>query len=332
MSIIKNDVQALRDSINESVTEVTDEGIKSAVAQGVMDDSEGLFLQRELNFLQARAYETKYPAYKAKTIFAKDAEVSPRGQNSYTYKLNAMTGEAGIGSLAGEIPLADVKGTPKTATIVPIKLGTSYDVAEIDAAMKAGMPLAQYKMDSLIKGLERTQNSLAWTGNTEFGINGFLDNTSNGIPLVTGSAWGDMSGVDIADEIITHMNTAFDNFQEEVTELYLSPEYYKRLDRGYNSSSFATGMTIKNWLLQNTSLNVIDFVPELDGAGTDGVDRMFFLNGSPERRPTFVYEENDFMPAQPKGLSFLIPAYAYNGGVKVVYPEAHLFVDITADA
>ena len=88
------------------------------------------------------------------------------------------------------------------------------------------------------------------------------------------------------------------------------------------------GMSIKEWLLANTSLMKIDWLSELKGAGAAGVDRLVLINAEGDLQPTIVFEELEWQAMQYRDLSVKSPAYMKFGGVKVAYPIAHSFFDI----
>lgn len=322
---IKNEKQELRDAIYEEIQIPKSPAVKSGVEAGIFDASTGLFIERELNFLQARAYEVKTPAYKAMDVFPKDAEISVVGKSNYTYKINELIGEASIGELSGDIAIADVSGTPAQGFVTNVKQAFEYNVEELKAAQDLGTDLSEWKMRAAVKSINRTINRLSWTGDEDRGFVGFLNNTA--IPVGTMNSWTTLTGSELAKAIVGQLAEVFNEFQEDATAMYLDPTSYKLLDDPFSDLG---DLSVKSWLLRNTSLEKIDFVPELAGAGVGGLDRMILMNETEERRPTMVFEPVEFLETQRKDLGLRVPGYAKFGGIKVVYPTAHRFVDISA--
>ncbi len=324
----KSEKQQLRDAIAEQIAEKQSEGhyMKSIVDHGFADSDFGLFVESELNFLQARAYETKYPEYKAKEVFAKDEEINPHGKSEFSYKTYAEVGEAAVGDLKGEVPTVTIDGTLVTGRITNVKQAYEYDLEELRAAAENQTNLSEWNMRACMKGIERTINRLTWLGDAKLGIKGFLDASANGIPVENATLdFGTASGSDIVDFLIEQYGNVFENFQEDATEMWLPPKTYKLLDKKLDTPS---NITAKEFILQNTAISKIGFIPELAGAGAGGKDRIMLLNHSSERKNDLIYSEAMFQDTQAKDLGFKVPAYAKFGGVKVPYPQAHLFVDV----
>src|SRR5689334_14540139 len=110
-----------------------------------LDSVESVFFSRQLESIDTRAYEHKYPQYKARMFIAPQTGVDPDA-DVYTYRMYDGQGKARpIGRNPKDLPRANASGEEVKQAIVNVGAAYSYDLFEIRKAAKNNVPLDQMR-------------------------------------------------------------------------------------------------------------------------------------------------------------------------------------------
>lgn len=317
---------------------IKDAGIGHLVQKGVIDADEGIFFQRQLEYIKAQSYDVQYADLQARMLFPVSNEAGP-GVNSITYRQYDQVGLAKIiASYAADLPRADVSGKEFTIPVRSVGTSYGYNLDEIQSAQMTGMPLEQRRANAAVRAVEEKVNDVAFNGDAEFNLPGFLSNAN--IPtgnVVNGAGSAPEWSTKTPDEILFDVNDAFADvfettFMKERGNTMLIPpsqwSYIMSTPRSANSDT-----TIAQYLVNNSpylsSIEDIIAVNELAGAGAGGGDLMVVYDRSPDKLQLEIPVELEWRPVQEKGLEFVVPGRSRLGGVNVYYPlSANILEDI----
>ena len=300
----------------------------------LMDADGSVFFQRQLEHIKARSYDVLYADLQARMLFPVSNEAG-KGVTTITYRTYDRAGSAKIiNAYANDLPRADVAGKETTIPVRSVGMSYGYDLDEIQASQLTGVGLDQRRANAAARAVEETINDVAYNGDTESGLPGFLTNPN--IPVATlpdGAGASPLWVNKTPDEILLDINDLFaDVFEttkmkERADTLLLPPAQWSLIMTTARSATSDT--TIAQFVVANSpylkSLDNIIPVNELTGAGTAGIDLMAAYTRSPEKLELEIPVELEWMPVQEKNLEFVIPGRARLGGVNVYYPLSAAF-------
>lgn len=177
-----------------------------------LDESEGAFFERELETVEAEISKIDYPGFKARTLIPVDTNYDP-GTESIVYYESDRVGEAKIIANRGaDYPRVDVFLTEQTSKVRSGGDSYGYTYQDIRAAQKAGRSLDTMKAEAAQEAYRKLEDDIAWDGDAEFDLDGFLDLTI--IPEVSLLADGEGSSktwaTKDADQILRDMHAVDD--------------------------------------------------------------------------------------------------------------------------
>lgn len=300
--------------------------LRAIEASGRLDANEGVFFARQLEAIKAQAYDVKRPKLSAMDIMPVSTS-TPEGAATITYRQYDSVGAAQIiSNYANDLPRADVTGKEFTSPVRGIGISYGYNLQEIRAANMTGVPLSEKKMRAAMRSHEELINRLAWFGDTEHGLPGFLTNAN--IPAYTVTADGTGSSklwtAKTADQIIRDVNGIINQVQTQSKGIHrantvLMPlEQYAFIASAPRSST--TDTTILAFLQANNPGVTFRAVLELDGVG--GLDKLVAGEFSADNMQLELPMAFRQYSPQQKGLEFEIPCESRFGGVIVEYPLA----------
>lgn len=298
-----------------------------------------VFFARELDYVKSQSYDVEYPEFTALKLFPVSSEVSP-GAETITYYSYDKTGMAKIiSNYATDLPRADVKGKPTTATIKSIGDSYGYSIQEMRASAMAGKSLDARKAESARYQIDYLNNKIAWNGDAETGLRGVLSK-DNDVPLYVpangakGSAkWADKTEDEILADITGMLKQIARTTKkvEKPDTLALPSEAYIEIQ---NRRIEGTATTVLKYIQDNlTDIKNIVSCPELDpdsvdtnpyAAESDGKGAMLLFKNDPRK---FTIENPlSFMqyPVQPEGLEMVVPCEARTAGAIIYYPLSML--------
>lgn len=298
------------------------------------DANESIFFARQLEHIKAQTYDIKYPALSALALFPVDASAGP-GAKTITYRQYDTVGMAKvIASYANDLPRADVVAKEFTSNIRGIGDSYGYDVQEIRYASMTGTPLESRKAAAARRAHDQKINQLAWSGDTEHGLPGFLTNAN--IPGYTVTADGTGSSklfsTKTADLIIRDVNGIINQVRVQSKGVHTANEVWLPIAQYALISSMPRSTGSDQTVLQFLQLNnpgvTFKSVLELDNAMSSGtLDTMVAIENSIDNIQLNI--PMPFMQHSPqqKGLAFEVPCESRFGGVTVTYPLAMCVAD-----
>lgn len=300
--------------------------LRAIEASGRLDANEGVFFARQLESIKAQSYDVKRPALNALRILPVSTS-TPEGASTITYRQYDTVGMAKvIANYANDLPRADVTGKEFTSPIRGIGVSYGYNMQEIRAANFSGTPLSSKKMTAAMRAHEELINRLAWSGDTENGLPGFLTNAN--IPAFTVPADGAGSAKTFASktpgQIIRDCNNIIAQVQTQSKGIHRANKVLLPLAQyAYISStprSDTTDTTILQFLIANNPGVTFEPVLEMQGAGAGATDLIVAGEFSADNMQLEIPMLFRQYSPQQKGLEFEIPCESRFGGVIVEYP------------
>lgn len=293
-----------------------------------MDANEGVIFARQLEYIESRAYEVKYPTLKGRELFPVDYSV-PTGAESYTYRMYDHQGAFNlITNYSDDFRRVNVTGVEVTGKIHSFGAAVEYSVQDVRAAAMAGIPLQDHEVRAARRAAEQKLDDIILNGEAAGNLYGIMTHPNIPQAAVPNGAGGTATwATKTADEILFDLNDIVSDMidltkgVEAPTDLILPIAQYELINNTARSTTSDT--TILEFFLRNNA-HITTVTPwyKLKGAGTGSTDVMIAYRKDPEVIETVIPQEFEMFPAQPKNMSFNIPCHARYGGVRVRYPLA----------
>ena len=300
---------------------------------GRFDANESVFFARQLEFVKSQTYDIKRVGLNALTLIPVSTAI-PEGATTHTYRQYDSVGMAKvIANYANDLPRADVIGKEFTNPIRSIGNAYGYNVQEVRSAMYAGINLNGKKAMAATRAHQEKINQLAFSGDADNGLPGFLTNAN--VPEVTlladGTGTAKTFASKSADKIVRDINALINKVITQskgihrATEVWLPIEQYALIATTQNST--ASDTTILAFLQQVHPGVQFKQVVELDGAGASGADRMYAMENTMENWQLEIPMMIKQYAPQQVGLEFQVPVESRFAGVIIEYPLAFAFAD-----
>ena len=296
-----------------------------------LDAANTIFFDRELEQVKTRSYDVLKAPLAANRLIPVDATTSP-GAKTVTYEQYDSTGIAKIiANYADDLPTADVAGKQFTSTLKSIGNSYVYSLEDIRAAQFAGKPLEQRKANSAVRAHQELMNRLAFYGDAEYGIQGWLTNANIPAAAVADNAGG-TSKLWInktPDEILEDLNESIrsivdlSNGAEMPNTIVMPIAQYQLITNTPRSATSDT--TILQFFLANNPGMSVEWANELKGAFTGATDGFITYDRGPDKLWQEVPQMVEMFAAQEQNLAFSVPVHSKFGGVIVPYPLAQRF-------
>lgn len=295
------------------------------------DANETLFLQRQLESIEAKLYEFKQRELKYRQYIPVDNSDSP-GAETVTYRMLTQVGMAKIiSNYSRDLPRADAYLSEFSQKVKTLGIAFGYTTQDIRAAQLAGTDLPGIYVTTARRGMRELESKIAWLGDEEFGMNGFL--TNENIP--TQAATKDWDTPATVAEILGDIGNACSKVRTQSkgihqvdTALFPIPQY-ELMAKTRIDATIST--TILEWITKPGNpygLKIVDWLSEeLELAFTGGTeDGAVFYEKNPEVLQQKIPMEMITHPMQQVGLEFQVPCEARNAGVIVRYPLGCCFL------
>lgn len=318
---------------NQPSMKYDEQDLRVIAATGRFDANESIFFARQLEFIKSQTYDIKRVNLSALTIMPVSTAI-PEGATTFTYRQFDTVGMAKvIANYANDLPRADVTGKEFTNVIRSIGNAYGYNVQEIRSALFAGTNLNGRKAMAATRAHQEKINQLAFNGDTEHNLPGFLTNPN--IPEVTlladGTGASKTFASKTADKIVRDINSLINKVITQskgvhrVNQVWLPIEQYALIATTQNST--ASDTTILEFLRQVHPGVAFMQVVELDAAGATNQDRMYAMENSMENWQLEIPMMIKQYAPQQRGLEFEVPVESRFAGVVVEYPLAFAFAD-----
>lgn len=297
-----------------------------------LDANESAFFKRQLEYIKRQTFDVLFKELKAFQLLPISNE-APQGADQITWRQFEKIGFAKIvADYANDFPRADVISRENTVKVYDVGVSYGYSIREIRRSQMAGTRLDQRRAESARRSSDQKMNSIAWNGDSDYNIQGFIDAagiTEYTVPTgVSGIPWN----VKTPDEIIADMNgivTAIIDSTNgvEAPDTMLMPIAQFELI----ATTRMTGdsdKTILGFFLENSRhIKTVDWLTELKGAGAGGADRFMVYERSDMKLTWEIPSPFEQFPAQQKGLEWEVPTLQSTAGILVYYPLSIAYGD-----
>lgn len=291
-----------------------------------LDAVENIFLLRQVEFIQTRSYDVKFPLLYARKFIPVNNQID-RSASTYTYPQYTQTGMARLlASYADDLPRADVYVKEFSSAIKPLGDSYGYNINEIRQAMRANVPLDQKKSNAARRAVETLIDRILAIGDTAAGLVGMINQPNSlsfTIPNGAGGfpAWATKKPLEILSDMVNicaYIPTSTGNVEEPNAILLPRPQYTQISTTPYANS--ASDLTILEYFKRNNPGVDVGMWPQLTGQGVAATDRMIAYNRDPEKLEAIIPQEFEQFPPEQEGLSFQVACHARIGGVVFYYP------------
>lgn len=293
-----------------------------------MDANEGVLFARQLEYVESRLYEVKYPTLKGRELFPIDYSV-PTGAETFTYRMYDHQGAFNlITNYSDDFRRVNTTGEETTGKIHSYGASVEYSVQDIRSSNFAGVPLQDHEMRAARRASEQKLDEIILNGEANGNLYGILTHPNVPEAAVPNGAGGTPEfSTKTPDEILADLNDIVTDMVELTkgveapTDLILPIAQYELINNTARSTTSDT--TILQYFLRNNAhIQRVHAWYKLTGAGTGGTDVMIAYRNDPEVLETVIPQEFEMFPAQPKNMAFNIPCHARFGGVRIRYPLA----------
>lgn len=287
------------------------------------DAGETVFFARELDFIKAKSYDVKYPAYTAFDAMPVEFTANAGAETITYYQYDGVGMAKVVANYADDLPRADVTGKPFTSPVKTIGNAYGYNLQEIRAAAMGGKPLQQMKANRARMANDAAVNAIAWKGDAEAGLQGLL--TQPNIPSYTitgGKNWNNVTG----DEAIDALNAMVQSMIAvtggvEMPDTIAMPPAIKAKFASMRLSG-ENYTVLKFWLENNGYVSNVIACPELAGAGAGGKDVVFIYKKSSDVFTLEIPAAYEQLMPEARNLEFVVNCHSRCGGVIVYSPMA----------
>lgn len=296
-----------------------------------LDANESALFKRQAEYIKRKTYDTKFKNLKAKRFIPVSTEV-PSGSATYTWRSYTKFGVAKIIDDYGkDFPRVDIYGEENTAKIFGQGVSFGYSIVEIRRAQREGLNLSDRKAQAARRAIEEKHDALAWNGDSDHNIQGFIDYPGiTEATLTTGTA-GDTWALKTPDEIIADL-TALENAVsvptngvETITQIIVPRTQYNILKN--TRMTDGNDKTILMYYTENNPEISIDVVDLLATAGDSSTTRMMGYVLDPDYVQQEIPQMFEMADPDKMGMEYVIPCHAEFGGVTVYYPSACAYMD-----
>jgi hypothetical protein len=299
------------------------------------DAGETALFARQLEYIRTKTYDVVYAETKALKYLPVSTDV-PDGADSYVMRQWDMAGYAKIiSSFADDLPSVTLLAQERAAKIVTLGNSYHYSIEEMKAAAYAGVPLTQKKAQAARMIHERKVDDLASSGDTDAGLDGFINNANvTLVPPVN----GDWDGAATSDEILEDLYELEWSIVIASKELFapdtllMAPEAYKILaTKPYSTTIPDSILTI---FLRNAKfIRTVDQWHKLTDADAEGDGpRLIAYKKDPTVVEIVIPRPFTQEPPQVRNLSWVVNCHSRIGGVQIHYPLGIAYMDAVLDA
>jgi hypothetical protein len=302
-----------------------------------LDAEETVFFSRQLEYVKARTYDIIHRDLKATRLLPVSTEV-PLGATEITWRSYEQYGQAKIiADYAHDFPRVDLFGTENTIKVKDIGDSYGYSVIEIRRAMYAGFDLEQRRARAARQAIDQRIDQIAWFGDANYNIQGFIDYPGITEYIVPVGAAGDTTwATKTADEILADLNGIYDAIYvstagKEMPDTILLPIQQNQLIRNTRIGT-ASDTTIYEFFTRNHPGVTIEELVELNDAGdpdTDDneTDRFMAYQRSEDKVTLEIPMAFEQLEEEKEGMEYQIPCHASTAGVIIYYPMSVAYGD-----
>lgn len=291
-----------------------------------LDASENAFLLRQIEFIQTRSYDVKFPLLYARKFIPVNNAVD-RAAATYTYHSYTQVGVAALlASYADNLPRADVFVTETSSAIKGGAISYGYSILEIRQAMRANVPLDQKKANAARRGVEVLIDRILAVGDSATGLVGMINQANSLAFTIPNGAlgspdWLSKKPLEILSDMVnicTFIPIQTNNVEEPNALLLPRSQYTQIATTPYSQT--ASDLTVLEYFKRNMPQVEVGMWPLLKGQGTGSTDRMIAYNRDPDKFEAIIPQEFEQFPPEQEGLVFSVACHFRIGGCVFYYP------------
>ena len=294
---------------------------------GKWNQDDALFIAQELNYIRSRALEVEHSPLNSFRVFPQETDVPAGAETALTLVYDTIGMAKIVADYGDDLPRAEAVATTIPSKVYTVADSYGYNYVELEHARMANVNLEARKALSARRGIDLKLNNIAWFGDAEHGITGFINNPN--ISSVTIPADGTGSSALFVDktpeQIIRDMNSIINeisnntNGVEMPDTVLLAPAVYDLLESTPKSQysdrtilEFLRGAhpEVQRWMK----------VGELKGAGTGGTDMVIAGVFRPEYIRMECPVRFEQLPVQYRNLEYVVPCVSRTLGVTINVP------------
>lgn len=300
------------------------------MSKTTLDAAQSVFFSRELEKIETKLYEVKYPDLEAEMLLPGRIAV-PAGVDKYTFRTFDKRGKAV--PMAGHengAPTVDVDGEEDSAPMMSWADAYRFNVEEIAAASHAGVPLTDMRAMAARRALAESLNTMALKGYAPKNIKGLFGLSNTLTATVAAGVGGSLWTQKTSDEILVDLFQMADSIANSTLDIespkrLVLPKSSIRLISTKRLSGSASDRTVLEFFnAQRPGLQVMG-ANYLDTAGAGNSRRAVVYD--PANVNWLVSIPFEQMPVEQQGFSFVVNMRARGGGVVSPYPKSVLYVD-----
>lgn len=295
-----------------------------------LDAAATVFFNRQLEHIKTQIADVLYASLKANELIPVDT-TTPEGAEVVTYRQFDSTGTAKIiSNYADDIPLVDINAKEYTSRLRTIADAYIISIQDVKAANYARVDVEQRRFISAIRVQQQYMNRLAFFGDVNYGLIGWLTNPNVDNQLVAGATAADKRWINkTPTAILKDLNDAVTfivsatNGVEFPNRLVLPIEQYQIIANTPISTTNNT--TILEQFTRNYPEIQVIWANELKGAFTGTTDGFILYNYSREKLYQEVPYLFEVLPPQWQNMAYKVICHSRYGGTIVVYPQSMVF-------
>lgn len=308
----------------------------NGVPAGFNRDSATMFFSRELEYVKPRIYEVEYAELSAFRLIPID-RTTPPGAQTVTVTEYDSTGKAKIiANYADDFPTVETSGTQTTSRIVGLGASVIMSYQDMQASTYAGKSILERKMRAAAEVHMQEMNRLAFFGDVNYGVNGWITNTSvNKAAAASGASW--LLDTTTGEEMVNDLNEAIrhvldtTNGVEFIDTIVLPIAQYQMLAK--QEYHCGTDTTALEFFTRTNPGVTVTYAAELKGAfnrtsfndPSTGVDGFIAYRRSEMKFWQEIPQAFQVFPEQWQNLAYTIPTFSSHGGTVIQRPQSQVF-------
>jgi len=295
-----------------------------------LDANEGIFLQRQLDYINEQVFEEAQPALNFLEFLPVKSDV-PMWAESYFYRYSNKSGAAEfIGNGSHDFPVANMGMKEESERQRLIGAAVEFTRMDLMAAQANGIGLQAGLFMAARRAIEEKVNDIAWYGDANANLRGLLRHPEILLQPATNAIGGSTSADNVISELNSVVNSMLNNTEqvESPDMLLLPPDSYQYASQQQRSTASDT-TTLNFWLATNGYVSAAAPVRELSnatipnsGGGTTTSDVMVAMRRSREVCE-LIYSGITQLPILQTGpMTFCVPFVAACAGLAVYKPRA----------
>ena len=301
-----------------------------------LDANEGIFFARQLEHIKAQTYSIEYPEMMAKQVLPVSTEAGP-DVKTITYRIYDQIGMAKIiANPSDDLPKVGLSAKEYTAQVKPLGDSYEYSLQDMRYAIRLGLNLDSSLASTAREMIERLEDEIAWFGDQEHGLQGFLTNPNTTAYVADAGVGGSTAfSAKTADEIIDDFKTLFltprtltRGIEKPDTCIIATSAWSEITTRPRSTNS---DMTILQWLQKahpGVTFREVDMLEDVENSplgrpicgGGDTSSLMVAYVNRPDRLTFEVCQPFEQLPPQSRNLAVVVNCTARCGGVIIVRP------------